>query len=174
MTRKGRELLAKNDGSFKITKFAFGDDDINYGLYDASNSDNPDTNILNLPVLEPISNEDVAQRYRLITLPMGSLKVSVLSVNPKNITVDYGDTATFVVKTTNGNDSNGYYAKSRDTEIAVIESSKVTPNSAGEATFNINTGINAGSRSGSVIIDITGLNTGARSTVNLTVSASGT
>ena len=26
LTTKGRELLAKNDGSFKITKFALGDD----------------------------------------------------------------------------------------------------------------------------------------------------
>ena len=26
LTRKGRELLAKNDGSFKITQFALADD----------------------------------------------------------------------------------------------------------------------------------------------------
>ena len=173
LTRKGRELLSKNDGSFKITKFAFGDDDINYGLYDATNPDNPDANILNLPVLEPISNEDVAQRYRLITMPKGSLKISVLSINPTNITVAFGDTASFVVKTTNGNDVQGYYAKSRDEDIAVLENSKVVPNSAGEATFNIYTGINAGSKSGLVVLDVTGLNTGARSTVSLTVSASG-
>ena len=32
LTRKGRELLARNDGSFQITKFAFGDDEINYQL----------------------------------------------------------------------------------------------------------------------------------------------
>ena len=30
LTRKGRELLARNDGSFQITKFAFGDDEIYY------------------------------------------------------------------------------------------------------------------------------------------------
>ena len=38
LTRKGRELLARNDGSFQITKFAFGDDEINYQLYDDTKS----------------------------------------------------------------------------------------------------------------------------------------
>ena len=56
LTRKGRELLAKNDGSFQITKFAFGDDEINYQLYDATKATNQDADILSLPVLEPISN----------------------------------------------------------------------------------------------------------------------
>ncbi len=30
LTRKGRELLAKNDGSFRITQFALADDEIDY------------------------------------------------------------------------------------------------------------------------------------------------
>ena len=34
LTDTGRMRLAKGDGSFKITKFAFGDDEINYALYD--------------------------------------------------------------------------------------------------------------------------------------------
>jgi len=33
LTRKGRELLAKNDGSFRITQFALADDEIDYTLY---------------------------------------------------------------------------------------------------------------------------------------------
>ncbi len=32
LTTKGRELLAKNDGSFRITQFAFADDEIDYTL----------------------------------------------------------------------------------------------------------------------------------------------
>ena len=78
LTRKGRELLARNDGSFQITKFAFGDDEINYQLYDATKSTDQDSDILNLPVLEPISNENVALLYRLITLPTGALKIANL------------------------------------------------------------------------------------------------
>jgi len=34
LTDTGRFRLAKGDGSFKISKFAFGDDEINYNLYD--------------------------------------------------------------------------------------------------------------------------------------------
>ena len=30
LTKKGRELLAKNDGSFRITQFALADDEIDY------------------------------------------------------------------------------------------------------------------------------------------------
>ena len=33
LTRKGRELLAKGDGSFNITQFALADDEIDYTLY---------------------------------------------------------------------------------------------------------------------------------------------
>ena len=33
LTKKGRELLAKGDGSFKITQFALADDEIDYTLY---------------------------------------------------------------------------------------------------------------------------------------------
>ena len=33
LTTKGRELLAKNDGTFRITQFALADDEIDYTLY---------------------------------------------------------------------------------------------------------------------------------------------
>ena len=32
LTKKGRELLAKGDGSFQITKFALSDDEVDYNL----------------------------------------------------------------------------------------------------------------------------------------------
>ena len=32
LTDLGRELLAQNDGSFSIVKFAFGDDEVDYGI----------------------------------------------------------------------------------------------------------------------------------------------
>ena len=32
LTDFGRELLARNDGSFSIVKFAFGDDEVDYTL----------------------------------------------------------------------------------------------------------------------------------------------
>ena len=38
LTDTGRMRLAKGDGSFKIVKFALGDDEINYELYDKNNA----------------------------------------------------------------------------------------------------------------------------------------
>ena len=38
LTDAGRERLARGDGSFKITKFALGDDEINYELYNPNDS----------------------------------------------------------------------------------------------------------------------------------------
>jgi hypothetical protein len=36
LTKKGRELLARNDGSFRITQFSLSDDEIDYTLYNPS------------------------------------------------------------------------------------------------------------------------------------------
>jgi hypothetical protein len=38
LTDTGRMRLAKGDGSFNITKFALGDDEINYKLYDKNHA----------------------------------------------------------------------------------------------------------------------------------------
>ena len=38
LTDTGRMRLARGDGSFRIAKFALGDDEINYGLYDKGNA----------------------------------------------------------------------------------------------------------------------------------------
>ena len=36
LTKKGRELLARGDGSFRISQFALADDEIDYTLYNTS------------------------------------------------------------------------------------------------------------------------------------------
>ncbi len=38
LTDLGRERLSRGDGSFRITKFALGDDEIDYALYRNANS----------------------------------------------------------------------------------------------------------------------------------------
>ncbi len=173
LTRKGRELLAQNNGSFQITKFAFGDDEINYQLYDATKATDQDADILNLPVLEPVSNENVALLYRLITLPEGTLKIANLKVSPTSGTVDYGTDLVINVSTENGEDTQGYAATVRDVDIGALTNTTATPNDNGEGVFTVRTGANAGGKSGQTIVDITGINSGARKEFTLTVSASG-
>ena len=55
LTTKGRQLLAQNDGSFRITQFALADDEIDYTLYNPtqpSGSAYYGEAIINMPLLE--------------------------------------------------------------------------------------------------------------------------
>lgn len=57
LTDTGRKRLARGDGSFRIVKFALGDDEINYGTYDGSAPEGEkDLEILQTPVLEAFTN----------------------------------------------------------------------------------------------------------------------
>ena len=39
LTKKGRELLARGENEFKITKFSLSDDEIDYTLWDVTHPD---------------------------------------------------------------------------------------------------------------------------------------
>tara|TARA_R110000824_G_scaffold115784_5_gene266978 strand:+ start:829 stop:1773 length:945 start_codon:yes stop_codon:yes gene_type:complete len=70
LTDLGRKRLAEGNGSFKISKFALGDDEIDYGLYDknhASGSAYYDINILQAPVLEAFTNNMSSMKSRLLS-----------------------------------------------------------------------------------------------------------
>ena len=76
LTDEGRRRLALGDGSFRITKFALGDDEIDYALYDktpASGSGYEDTRILQLPVFEAFTNNTTSQKNRVMTYADSSL-----------------------------------------------------------------------------------------------------
>jgi len=71
LTDTGRKRLAQGDGSFKIVKFALGDDEIDYTLYDNSNPNGSayyDLNILQTPVLEAFTNNMSTMKSKLITV----------------------------------------------------------------------------------------------------------
>ena len=57
LTDTGRRQLARGDGSFRIVKFAFGDDEVNYELYATGAAGaNRDLDILQSPVFEAFTN----------------------------------------------------------------------------------------------------------------------
>ena len=71
LTDAGRRRLARGDGTFKVAKFALGDDEINYRLYNpnhASGSAYYDLEILQTPVLEALTNQTSQLHHRLVTL----------------------------------------------------------------------------------------------------------
>ena len=76
LTDTGRLRLAKGDGSFNITKFALGDDEINYELYDknhVSGSAFYDIEILQTPVLEAFTNNTSILKSKLISISRTNL-----------------------------------------------------------------------------------------------------
>lgn len=71
LTDTGRYRLAKGDGSFKIVKFALGDDEIDYSLYDKTNASGSvyyDLNILQTPILEALTDNASALKSHLLTI----------------------------------------------------------------------------------------------------------
>jgi hypothetical protein len=74
LTDLGRKRLA--EGNFQITKFALGDDEIDYGLYDKnhpSGSAYYDLEILQTPVLEAFTNNMSSMKSRLISYTSNDL-----------------------------------------------------------------------------------------------------
>ena len=70
LTDTGRMRLAKGDGSFKIVKFALGDDEINYELYNrdhTSGSAYYDLEVAQTPVLEAFTDNAASCRNKLVT-----------------------------------------------------------------------------------------------------------
>jgi len=71
LTDTGRLRLAQGDGSFKISKFALGDDEINYNLYNknhASGSAYYDLEVLQTPVLEAFTNNTSNLKSKLLSM----------------------------------------------------------------------------------------------------------
>lgn len=88
LTKKGREYLASGRGNFEITQFALGDDEVDYTLWNTAHSLGSDYYgeiIENMPVLEAITDENFALRYKLLTLDKSETSVPIFSVTPASI-----------------------------------------------------------------------------------------
>jgi hypothetical protein len=76
LTDTGRYRLAKGDGSFKIAKFALGDDEVDYSLYNSSHPSGSayyDLDILQTPVLEALTDNASALKSHLLTIAQTDL-----------------------------------------------------------------------------------------------------
>lgn len=109
LTTKGRELLAKNDGSFRITQFALADDEIDYTLYNPthpSGSAYYGEAIDGMPLLEAFPEQNQIMKYKLATLPRGTAKLPVLDIGYSAITLQQGAQLAITPQTLNylGND----------------------------------------------------------------------
>lgn len=68
LTDEGRARMARGD--FRIVKFAFSDEEINYGLFNpnAANSDSFDLEIMQTPILESFTNNTSLMKTKLISI----------------------------------------------------------------------------------------------------------
>ena len=126
LTKKGRELMAKNDGSFQITQFSLADDEIDYTLYNPthpSGSSFYGEAIDNMPLLEAFPTETQIMKYQLTTLPRGTAKLPVLDLGYAAITLKQGASLAITPQTLSylGNDqafeSSGYSATISDVRL---------------------------------------------------------
>lgn len=126
LTRKGRELLAKNDGSFRITQFALSDDEIDYTLYNPSHPSGSafyGQAIDGMPLLEAFSDETQIMKYLLTTLPRGTSRLPIIDIGYTVITLNQGASLAITPQTLNylgGTqtfESSGYVATISDVRL---------------------------------------------------------
>ncbi len=104
LTKKGRELLARNDGSFRITQFALSDDEIDYTLFNPthpSGSAYYGEAIDGMPLLEAFPDESQIMKYKLVTLPRGTAKLPIINLGYTNITLKQGTQLAITPQTLN-------------------------------------------------------------------------
>jgi hypothetical protein len=125
LTTKGRQLLAKNDGSFRITQFALADDEIDYTLYNPthpSGSAYYGEAITNMPLLEAFPEETQIMKYKLVTLPRGTARLPILDLGYTAIVIKQGASLAITPQTLNyfgGNtfETAGYTATISDVRL---------------------------------------------------------
>ncbi len=84
LTKKGREILSSG-GDFEVTKFALGDDEIDYALWDTTHTKGTDyygAVIDNLPALEPFNDPSEIMKYKLVSRTDGVRAMAKLIENP--------------------------------------------------------------------------------------------
>ena len=104
LTKKGRELLARGDGSFKITQFALSDDEVDYTLYNPLHplgSAYYGQAIENMPLLEAFPDETQIMKYKLTTLPRGTAKLPILDIGYTSIRLKQGASLAITPQTLN-------------------------------------------------------------------------
>jgi len=104
LTTKGRQLLAQNDGSFRITQFALADDEIDYTMYNPthpSGSSYYGEAILNMPLLEAFPSETQIMKYKLVTLPRGTARLPILDLGYSSIVIKQGASLAITPQTLN-------------------------------------------------------------------------
>jgi len=150
LTKKGRELLARNDGSFQITQFALADDEIDYTLYNPTHPSGSafyGEAIENMPVIQAFPDDTQIMRYKLVTLPRGTSRLPVISLGYNSITLKQGASLTITPQTlnylgaTSTFEANGYIATISDIRLlSSFQGTGINTSTVGDSSLNTTTG----------------------------------
>ena len=139
LTKKGREKLAAGNG-LNITKFALGDDEIDYSLYEPAHPKGSayyDASIRAIPVTEASPDETQVLKYKLVTLPKGTTKIPQVEFGVPNIAVNQNSGQVALTPTTSpsGNTQSGYTIVLSNRNAGTIVGSGLTQGAASVPTF---------------------------------------
>jgi hypothetical protein len=112
LTKKGRQKLASGQ-ALNITKFALGDDEIDYTLYEPAHPKGSayyDSAIRAIPITEATPDETQVLRYKLVTLPKGTTQIPIVRLGIPSIGVTQSEGGVAMTPTTSpaGNTNAGY------------------------------------------------------------------
>jgi len=159
LTKKGREKLAKGEGQFRITKFALGDDEIDYNLYDVTHPNGSNfygEAIENMNLLEAVPDQNLSLRFKLTDVSGNtggsSPTANVMSLAPSNTTLDdqrtsvsitptitgYNGTYNYSIESTSGTSIGTYLRFSINATSGVLRvERKIAPNTIKNFSFTI-------------------------------------
>lgn len=124
LTKKGRELLARGDGSFNITKFALADDEVDYKLWDTAHPNGSNyygAVIENTPILEAFTDQNQVMRYKLITLSKTTNRMPILDLSLQNTELKYGGAEVPIVAASTNSGDDTYTFELNDTDVAYLK-----------------------------------------------------
>jgi hypothetical protein len=140
--------LSKGQNFFNITKFALADDEVDYTLWNEnhpSGSNYYGYAIEQMPILEPVIDETLSMKSKLISLSRDTVRIPVVTINPtsiqingeaSNVSSQYFDLTpqTYQPAGSSGtlNGTLGYTAILHNSDYATIEVLRGTAGRAGE------------------------------------------
>jgi hypothetical protein len=123
LTDVGRQLLAQNDGQFRITQYSLADDEIDYSLYNPTNPSGSayyGEAIVNMPLLEAFPQANQTMKYKLVTLPRGTAKMPVVNIGYSSIIIKQGASLAITPQTLNYQGGNTYEASGYTATISDV------------------------------------------------------
>ena len=179
LTKLGRERLSS--GQLNITKFALGDDEINYSLYDTSHnlgSAYYGEAIERMPVLEAFSNDPQTLKYKLVTLPKNTQVLPVVSVTQTSVTLtNPGQITTISPQTLNitgANSQNGYAFTIANTDVVKLEIGELAPNNPPNQIVQAPTGQQLSATVNGLSVILTAYSITQTTTTTLTITGNDT